>query len=159
MRGRGFTLIEVLVVVGIVAILALLAIPNYCSRVVQEQVLETLPLADFPKPPLAAAWALTQAFPADNAAANLPPADKIVGNLVSAVAVENGAIHITFGNRVNNQILGKVLTVRPAVVEDAPTVPITWVCGFAPVPAKMTARGMNRTTIPANLLPLKCRAA
>jgi type IV pilus assembly protein PilA len=156
-RRRGFTLIEVLVVIGIVAILALLAIPNYSGRIVQDQVLEALPLAEVAKPPVAAGWALAQTFPADNAAAALPQADKIVGNLVSAVAVENGAIHITFGNRANNQILGKVLTLRPAVVDDAPVVPITWVCGFAPVPAKMSARGMNRTTIPQNLLPLKCR--
>jgi type IV pilus assembly protein PilA len=157
--ASGFTLIEVLIVIGIVAILALLAIPNYSSRIVQDQVLEALPLADVAKPPVAAGWALLQVFPADNAAANLPPQEKIVGNLVSGVRLEAGAIHITFGNRANNQILGKVLTVRPAVVEDAPMVPITWVCGFAPVPGKMTAKGMNRTNIPPNLLPLKCRAA
>ena len=146
-------------VIGIVAILALLAIPNYASRIAQDQVLEALPLADVAKPPVAAAWALTQTFPADNAAGALPAADRIVGNLVSAVTLENGAIHLTFGNRANNQLLGKILTLRPAVVEDAPVVPITWVCGFAPVPGKMVAKGTNRTTIPSNLLPLKCRAS
>ena len=31
--------------------------------------------------------------------------------------------------------------------------------GFAPTPGKMSAKGMNKTTIPANQLPLRCRPA
>ena len=156
-RASGFTLIEILIVIGGVAILALLAIPNYSTRIIQEKIVEALPLADIAKPPVALAWTLTQAFPADNAAAGLPVPEKIVSNLVGSVALENGVIHITFGNRANNQIIGKVLSLRPAVVEDSPVVPITWLCGFAPTPGKMTAKGMNKTTIPANQLPLRCR--
>jgi type IV pilus assembly protein PilA len=76
---------------------------------------------------------------------------------VSSIAVVNGAIHITFGNRANGNLKGKILTLRPAVVEDAPVVPVAWVCGQAPVPEKMTARGENRTNIPLNHLPVKCR--
>ena len=156
-RNDGFTLIEVMVVVAVVAILALLAIPNYAERIIREQIVEALPLADVAKPPVAIAWTLTQTLPADNAGAGLPAAEKIVSNLVSSVSLEGGAIHLTFGNRANNQIRGKVLSLRPAVVEDSPVVPISWVCGFAPVPGKMTAKGMNKTSIPANQLPLKCR--
>jgi type IV pilus assembly protein PilA len=156
---QGFTLIEVMVVVAIVAILALLAIPNYSNRIIQDQILEALPLADVAKPPVALGWAVTQTFPADNAAAGLPVPEKIVSNLVSSVALEGGVINITFGNRANNQIVGKVLSIRPAVVEDSPIVPITWLCGFAPTPGKMSAKGMNKTTIPANQLPLRCRPA
>ena len=158
-RTGGFTLIEILIVIGVVAILALLALPNYSTRIIQDQIVEALPLADIAKPPVALGWALTQAFPADNAAAGLPVPEKIVSNLVSSVALENGVINITFGNRANNQIVGKVLSLRPAVVEDSPVVPITWLCGFAPTPGKMTAKGMNKTTIPANQLPLRCRPA
>ena len=155
----GFTLIEILIVIGVVAILALLAMPNYSTRIIQEQIVEALPLADIAKPPVALGWAVTQTFPADNAAAGLPVPQKIVSNLVSSVALDGGVIHITFGNRANNQIVGKVLSIRPAVVEDSPIVPITWLCGFAPTPGKMTAKGMNKTTIPANQLPLRCRPA
>ena len=146
-----------MVVVGIVAILALIALPNYSTRIIQEQIVEALPLADVAKPPVALSWALTQTFPADNAAAALPVPEKIVSNLVSSVALEGGVINLTFGNRANNQIVGKVLSIRPAVVEDSPIVPITWLCGFAPTPGKMTAKCMNKTTIPANQLPLRCR--
>jgi type IV pilus assembly protein PilA len=76
---------------------------------------------------------------------------------VSGVAVEAGAIHLIFGNRANSLIRGKVLTLRPAVVEDAPVVPVTWICGFGAVPDKMTVKGANRTEVPKTYLPLKCR--
>ena len=151
-------MIEMMVVLAIIAILAMMAYPTYQDKFVRDQVNEALPLADLAKAPVAASWMLLKVFPPDNAAAALPPPEKIVNNLVSAVTVEGGAIHITFGNRVNGAIRGKVLTLRPAVVEDAPIVPVAWVCGTAPVPGNMSAKGPNRTNIPANFLPLKCRA-
>jgi type IV pilus assembly protein PilA len=158
MRDRGFTLIELMVVVGVLAILALLAIPTYQDKFVRDQIAEALPLADIVKPPVAASWALLQSFPADNAAAGLPVADKIVNNTISSVAIQGGAIHITFGNRANGVIRGKILTLRPAVVEDAPIVPVTWVCGYATAPEKMTIKGENKTNVPPGYLPVRCRA-
>jgi len=154
----GFTLVEMMVVVGIVAILALMAIPTYQGKFVRDQIAEALPLADIAKPPIAASWAVVQSFPADNAGAGLPAADKSVNNTISSVSVQGGAIHITFGNRANSVIAGKILTLRPAVVEDAPVVPITWVCGYAVQPGKMTIKGENKTSVPADYLPLRCRS-
>ena len=75
-----------------------------------------------------------------------PSADKIVNYVVSAVTVRAGAIDITFGNRANSVLKGKILTLRPAVIDDAPVVPVTWVCGYAAAPDKMTSRAR---TIPA----------
>jgi type IV pilus assembly protein PilA len=155
---RGFTMVEMMVVVGIVAILALMAIPNYSERIIRDQIVEAMPLADIAKPRVALAWAAAQAFPMNNTEAGMPPPDKIVNNYISAVHIERGSIHIVFGNRVNNVIRGKVLTLRPAVVEDAPIVPVTWVCGYAPPPGNMVFKSVNKTDIPANLLPLRCRA-
>jgi type IV pilus assembly protein PilA len=158
LRSRGFTMVEMMVILGIVAILALMALPSYQDKFIRDQIAEALPLADIVKAPVAAAWAAAQSFPADNAAAALPPAEKIVNNFISSVAIQNGAIHITFGNRVNAQIKGKILTLRPAVVEDAPIVPVTWVCGNAPAPDPMPVKGENTTNIPAGYLPFRCRA-
>jgi type IV pilus assembly protein PilA len=96
-------------------------------------------------------------MPADNAAAGLPGAAQIVGNYVSGVAVLDGAVTITFGNRANPGVLGKMLTLRPAVVVTAPVVPIAWVCGHASGPAGMTVLGADATNLPVPYLPLNCR--
>jgi type IV pilus assembly protein PilA len=147
-----------MVVMGVIAILALMTVPTYMEKAVREQVAEALPLADIAKPPTAAAWALALPLPADNEAAGLPAADKIVSNYVSSVSVQGGAIHIVFGNRASSVLKGKVLSLRPAVVEDARVVPLTWVCGNASAPDKMTVKGTNKTDLPNLLLPVKCRA-
>jgi len=158
MRTCGFTLVEMMVVIRIVAILALMAIPTYQDKFIRDQVAEALPLADLAKPPVALSWAVLQTFPADNAAAGLPVAEKIVNNFIGSVAIQGGAINITFGNKANRAILGKVLSLRPAVVEDAPIVPVTWVCGYATAPEKMTVKGENKTNIPSGYLPIRCRS-
>jgi type IV pilus assembly protein PilA len=156
-RRRGFTLIEMMVVISVLAILALIALPTYTDKRVREQVIEALPLADIAKPAVSAAWVLAQPLPADNAAAGLPPADKIVSALVSSVTVQDGAIHVRFGNQANTLLRGKTLSLRPAVVQDAPVVPIAWICGKAPTPDKMTVKGTDLTDVPLAFLPLRCR--
>jgi len=155
---RGFTLTEMMVVIVVIGILAMMAVPTFQERIVREQIVSAVPLADIAKTPIAAAWAATQTFPPDNAGAALPSADKIVNNFINSLSVQNGVINLTFGNRAHNAILGKTLTIRPAVVEDAPVVPVTWVCGNAPGPDKMTIKGENKTTVPNQYLPLGCRA-
>jgi len=157
-RSHGLTLIEILVVLAIVAILALIALPSFLDTIIRNDIVEALPLADIAKKPVSDSWALIQAFPANNAAAGLPVPEKIVNNLISAIVVEGGAIHITFGNRANSAIKSKVLTLRPAVVRDAPIVPVAWVCGYADGPGQMTIEGVNRTSIPARYLPSRCRS-
>ena len=151
-------MMELMVVIAIIGILALIAAPSYLDQMIRKQIIDAVPLADIAKAPLAAAWAVNHSFPRDNAAAGLPVADKIVNNFISSLTVQDGAIQIVFGNSVNSGIRGKVLSIRPAVVEDALIVPVAWVCGNAPVPGRMTIKGENKTNIPAAYLPLNCRA-
>lgn len=157
LNAGGFTLLELMVVVAVIAILAMLALPDMQGKLVRDQIVEASRLADVAKGPIATAWAATKTMPADNAAAGLPDADKIVGNLVSGVAVEGGAVHLTFGNNAHRSIRGKRLTLRPAVVDDTPLVPIAWICGSAKVPDKMTVHGTDRTDVPTGMRPLNCR--
>ncbi|WP_374564541.1 pilin [Ideonella sp.] len=154
----GFTLVEVMVAVSIIAILAMIAVPSIQERLVREQVVEAAKLADVAKGPVADYWRANNEMPADNAAANAPAPDKIVGNFVSAVTVEAGAIHITFGNNANGAIKGHTLTLRPAVVPDTPVVPPAWLCaGGGRVPDKMEVQGKDRTDIESRFLPVNCR--
>jgi type IV pilus assembly protein PilA len=156
-HGRGFTLVELMVVIAVMAILALIALPTFTDKLVRDQIAEALPLADIAKPVISSAWRAGQPLPADNAAAGLPAAEKIVNTLVSAVTVQDGAIHIRFGNAAHGALRGKTLSLRPAIVEDTPVVPVAWICGQAAVPANMAAKGANHTDVPKGLLPLRCR--
>ena len=157
MPQRGFTLIELMAVVAVIAILAMIALPNMQDRIVRAQIVEAVPIADIAKPGIGAAWRATKALPADNASLGLPQADKIVGNLVRSVSIDNGAIHIVFGNKANSALQGKTLSLRPAVVEDAPVVPVAWLCGHATAPQKMVAQGADKTDVPERYLPMNCR--
>jgi type IV pilus assembly protein PilA len=154
---RGFTLLEMMAVVAIIAVLAALALPSYLFKITREQIEAAIVLADLAKKPVAATWLATQSFPANNEAAGLPAAEKIVNNYVSAITIDNGAINILFGNRATGALKGKTLTLRPAIVEDAPVVPVTWVCATAPAPEKMTLKGTDNTSVTAERLPLSCR--
>ncbi|HEX5126832.1 MAG TPA: pilin [Rhodocyclaceae bacterium] len=153
----GFTMMEMMAVLAVIAILSTIAIPSFQSNIVRKQIEAAMPLADIAKKPIDAAWGATQTFPADNAAAGLPVADKIVSNYISAVSIQGGVINMTFGNRANAAIAGKILSLRPAIVTDAPIVPIAWVCGKAEGPDKMTIEGIDQTTVPDMFLPLDCR--
>ena len=113
-----------MVIVAVIAILALLAVPSMQESLVREQIVEAVRLADIAKAPIASSWTLDHALPLDNAGTGLPVAVKIVSNHVKSLTVEGGAIHLTFGNRAIAAISGKTLTLRPAIVEYAPVVPV-----------------------------------
>ena len=155
--ARGFTLIELMAVVAVIAILATLALPSMQDRIVRAQIVEAVPIADIAKPGIAMAWQTLKTLAPDNASLGLPQADKIVGNLVRSVTVDNGAIHIVFGNKANSALQGKTLTLRPAVVDDAPIVPVAWLCGHSKAPDKMVAQGVDKTDVPERYLPMNCR--
>lgn len=154
----GFSLLEMVVVMAVMGILAMTAIPSYMHQIVRRQILDAVPLAEIAKTPIAAAWVMAQAFPPDNAGAGLPAPDLVVSTHVKSLAVQNGAIQITFGNSANGMLKGKLLTLRPAVVDEAPIVPVSWVCGYAAGPEKMSVKGENKTNIPSEYLPVNCRA-
>lgn len=156
-HARGFTLIEMVIVIAIITILAMMAMPSLQERIVRAQIVEAVPLSDIVKTPVANSWATQRKFPKDNAAAALPLPEKIVGNYIKSIELEQGAIHITFGNKAHKHLTDKILTLRPAVVEDAPVVPVTWVCGHASAPAQMKVQGQDKTSIDMRFLPLNCQ--
>jgi len=156
-RACGFTLFELMVVVSIIAILALITVPFYVDRAIQEQVKEGLQFAEFAKKAVAIVWGISGALPEDNAAAGLPEPARIISTYVSALKVDHGAITVTFGGKANRLIQGKHVTLRPGYVADAPIVPLSWFCGLAAPVAGLKVAGENATDIPAGRLPAACR--
>lgn len=154
---KGFTVVEMMVVVVILGILASITIPSMLDRIIKEQIVTALPLADIAKAPVAFAWAAEKKLLANNEEGGLPSPDKVVNNFIQSVQIEDGAIHMTFGNKAHKNIKDKILTLRPAVIEEAQIVPVAWVCGNAAAPNKMTLHGTNRTNVPADFLPGGCR--
>lgn len=150
-------MIELVIVMVVIAILALLAVPTLLDRNVRLQVQEGMTLANLAKNGVNAFYGAKNELPAGNEDAAVPPKEKIVSNVVAEVGIDAGAVTIVFGNNVNSSVAGKRLTMRPAIVKDAPTVPIAWLCNKAAVPNGMTAMGVNRTDIPAKWLPIECR--
>jgi type IV pilus assembly protein PilA len=158
-RSSGFTWIEMMIVVGVIAALALMAIPAMQDAALKRQVKEGLALAEVAKKGVQTAWALTGDMPADNAAAGIPPRDKIVGTMIKDVNVDAGAITLTYGNNASKALEGRRITLRPAVVPGEPMVPIAWICHNLPVPAGMELKGRDDTDIQSSNLPIECRGA
>ncbi|MDP2828104.1 MAG: pilin [Sulfuricellaceae bacterium] len=156
-QDKGFSAMEMMVVLAVIAILAAMSIPSFTGRIIREHIVTAIPLADIAKEPIAAYWKLTQTLPADNTETGLPVPEKIVSNMISSLVVEQGVINMTFGNNSNKLLRGKILSIRPAVIEDSPVVPVAWVCGNAAVPDKMVVKGGNKTNIEDIYLPHGCR--
>ena len=154
---KGFTFIELMIVVAIIGILAAIAIPAYQDYTVRAQVTEGLNLASAVKAAIAESFASSGAWPADNAAAGVGAATDIKGKYVDSVTVTAGGIEIQYGGSANAAILGKKLGLRPGLSVNND---ISWQCGAKALPTGVTlvSTSVATTDVTPKYLPASCRA-
>jgi type IV pilus assembly protein PilA len=156
-RARGFTLIELMIVVAIIGILASIAIPAYQDYTIRAQVVEALALIDEVKPSVRDYYRERGVWPEDNENAGVPAPEHLLGQYVAGIVVTDGAMHVRFGNKAHANLSGTTLTIRPLYVTANPSSPIAWNCGFSEPPQGMSPQGADRTDVPSRFLPSVCR--
>jgi type IV pilus assembly protein PilA len=171
---KGFTLIELMIVVAIIGILAAIAIPAYQDYTIRAQVTEGMNLAAAVKAEVAEFYAQNGAWPTsmgpgagtlDHAATEIPR-----GKYVDQVTLTNGTIFVRFesqgGYQANAKIDGLVLALRPRLsgADATGNEDVVWVCGknAGPTvvhdPATASADNVAGTTLLSKYLPANCRA-
>ena len=127
-QQKGFTLIELMIVIAIIGILAAIAIPAYQDYTIRSKVSEGLNLAGAAKLAVAETYDSEGSFMSpNNGSYGLPAAGSINGNYVSSVAVgASGLITITYNQNLggNPTANGKTIFLRPSPRQGS----MEWTC-------------------------------
>jgi type IV pilus assembly protein PilA len=124
---KGFTLIELMIVIAILGILMAIAIPAYQDYTVRAKVSEGLNLAGSAKLGISEYVQSEGDFPTDNAEAGLAASTDITGNDVTSVEVTTGLIEITFASTAPDSIASSTLVLSAYTTAGS----TRWTCGTA----------------------------
>ncbi len=132
-NAKGFTLIELMIVVAIIGILAAIALPAYQDFTKRGHVTEGMGLAAAAKTAVVEYYASSGAATGmGNTAVGLAASNLIVGNAVTGLEVgDAGSITVTFNEKVTT---GDTLVLVPTF--NATNGSVTWTCDSGSVDAK-----------------------
>lgn len=133
-KARGFTIIELMIVVTIIGILAAIAIPVYQTYTTRAKVAEGILLAKPVQLAVHNFYSEGGLLPADNAAAKVAPPAELKGRYVRSIEIANGVVVVTFGDP---SLLNRVIRLTPAPTATT----MDWTC---------------TTTLPDSLRPREC---
>ncbi|HGO8495425.1 TPA: pilin [Neisseria meningitidis] len=123
---KGFTLIELMIVIAIVGILAAVALPAYQDYTARAQVSEAILLAEGQKSAVTEYYLNHGKWPGDNSDAGVASASDIKGKYVQSVEVKNGVVTATMASsNVNKEIKGKKLSLWAKRQNGS----VKWFCG------------------------------
>jgi type IV pilus assembly protein PilA len=152
-QQKGFTLIELMIVIAIIGILAAIAIPAYKDYIVRSKVSEGLSIASAAKVAVAETYYSEGRFMAAvNNSYGLPAPISISGTYVSTVAVvdQSGTIQITYrdsGMGGNPLADGQAINLDPEPRAGS----MEWVCDGS------GTAGLPVNAMPTKYLPSECR--
>jgi type IV pilus assembly protein PilA len=161
---KGFTLIELMIVVAIIGILAAIAIPAYQDYTIRAQVTEGLNLMSDMKAGVAEWYAQEGSWPSSLVQLGISggSASKS-GKYVQSISLNTGTLIAKFGVQANNNINNKTLALQPKVSDNGDVI---WVCGTREAPsgagdpsgATPSPSAKGETDLLAKYLPANCRA-
>ncbi|EMR8454765.1 pilin [Neisseria gonorrhoeae] len=159
---KGFTLIELMIVIAIVGILAAVALPAYQDYTARAQVSEAILLAEGQKSAVTEYYLNHGEWPENNGDAGVASSSSIIGKYVEEVKVENGVVTAQMASSgVNKEIKGKKLSLWARRQDGS----VKWFCGQpvkrdkadAKVGTDAVTADTTGTKIETKHLPSTCR--
>ncbi|ENX4807570.1 pilin, partial [Neisseria gonorrhoeae] len=156
---KGFTLIELMIVIAIVGILAAVALPAYQDYTARAQVSEAILLAEGQKSAVTEYYLNHGTWPKDNTSAGVASASEIKGKYVQKVEVNNGVVTAEMKpSGVNKEIKNKKLSLWAKREAGS----VKWFCGQpvtrdAAKDADDVTADTTGTKIETKHLPSTCR--
>ena len=151
---KGFTLIELMIVVASIGILAAIALPAYQDYTARAQISEAVTLADGQKTAVTEYYADKGAFPTSNAQAGVAAATDIKGKYVTSVTIATGGVITAAMNStgVAKGVQGASIVLTPTAADGA----VTWVCS-AKKAGGGGAGGAGGADLEDKYIPAACR--
>ena len=128
---RGFTLIELMIVVAIIGILAAIAIPQYQDYTIRARVSEAVNLGSAAKTAVAEFYNANGSMPtsADSAGYTSPSTELVQGIAIAQTNASNGVVTVTLTNSTKlGAAAGGTLSLNATASGNA----VSWTCTSSP---------------------------